>query len=117
MRHRPPRSAPPTPPSLIFGVHPVIELLRAAPDSIERVWVAEGGDAARIRGEAARGGVAVETTDRATLDRMTAGGRHQNVAARARPFAYAELDDVLERDVPLMIALDGVTDPQNLGAI
>src|SRR6266404_4697899 len=94
---RPSRSAPAASPSLVFGVHPVTELLRAAPTSIERVWVADGSEAARIRDEAARVGVTVETTDRATLDRMTGGGRHQNVAARARPFSYADLDDVLAR--------------------
>jgi len=117
MRRRPSRSTPANSASLIFGVHSVTELLRAAPGSIERVWIADGAEAARIRGEAAGAGVEVETTDRATLDRMTSGGRHQNVVARARPFAYAELDEVLARGSPMLVALDGVTDPQNLGAI
>ncbi len=119
MRRRPrSRSAPsPAPPSLVFGVHPVIELLRAAPMSIERLWVTADDDGARVRAEASRAGVAVEPADRAALDRMTAGGHHQGVAARTRPFAYAEFEDVLAAGPPLLVALDGVTDPQNLGAI
>src|SRR6185369_18057233 len=117
MRRRSHPRSPAATSSLIFGVHPVTELLRAAPASIERVWVVDGGESARVRAEATRAGVGVETTDRATLDRMTGGGRHQNVVARARPFAYADLEDVLGRGAPLLVALDGVTDPQNLGAI
>jgi 23S rRNA (guanosine2251-2'-O)-methyltransferase len=113
-----PRSAPSAaPPPLVFGAHPVIELLRAAPASIERLWVAEEGDGARVRAEASRAGVAVESADRATLDRLTAGGHHQGVAARTRPFAYAELEEVLDGGAALLVALDGITDPQNLGAI
>lgn len=101
----------------MFGVHPVIELLRAAPTSIERLWIVADGDDARVRAEAARAGVAVETIDRVSLDRLTSGGHHQGVAVRTRPFAYAELEDVLAAGPPLLVALDGVTDPQNLGAI
>jgi 23S rRNA (guanosine2251-2'-O)-methyltransferase len=104
-------------PSLVFGAHPVTELLRASPDAIERLWVVEDGDGAPVRAEAARAGVAVESADRATLDRMTAGGHHQGVAARTRPFTYADLDDLFSAGATLLVALDGVTDPQNLGAI
>jgi 23S rRNA (guanosine2251-2'-O)-methyltransferase len=51
------------------------------------------------------------------LDRLSGGGHHQGIAARTRPFAYAELDDILDAGAGLLVALDGITDPQNLGAI
>jgi 23S rRNA (guanosine2251-2'-O)-methyltransferase len=48
---------------------------------------------------------------------LTAGGHHQGVAVRTRPFGYVTLADLLGRRSPLLVALDGVTDPQNLGSI
>jgi 23S rRNA (guanosine2251-2'-O)-methyltransferase len=58
----------------------------------------------------------------AELDRLTGGALHQGVALRVRPYAYAHPDDLLARaadagQLPLIVALDGVTDPRNLGAI
>lgn len=102
---------------VVFGVHPVIELLRAAPGSIERLWIAAEADAASVRDEALRAAVPIEPVDRPTLDRMTGGGHHQGVAVRTRPFEYAELETLLDGAAPLLVALDGITDPQNLGAI
>lgn len=101
---------------LVFGVNPVIELLRASPASIERLWLVPE-TASRVRDEAGRAGIAVETAERAELDRLTGGGHHQGVAARTRPFAYADLETLLDAGSPLLVALDGITDPQNLGAI
>jgi 23S rRNA (guanosine2251-2'-O)-methyltransferase len=59
---------------------------------------------------------------RAELDRLTEGGVHQGVAIKVPPYEYAHLDDLLaaaaERGTqPLIVALDGVTDPRNLGAV
>jgi 23S rRNA (guanosine2251-2'-O)-methyltransferase len=117
MRRHKRSHAPPSATSIVFGVNPVLELLRAAPESIEQLWVAGEADASRVRAEAAHLGVAVERADRPTLDRLSAGGHHQGVAARTRPFAYADIDTVLDGGADLLVALDGITDPQNLGAI
>jgi 23S rRNA (guanosine2251-2'-O)-methyltransferase len=103
--------------SLVFGINPVIELLRASPASIERLWVVPDAAGSRVREESTRVGVAVEAIDRAGLDRLTDGGHHQGVAAQTRPFAYADIETLLEAGPPLLVALDGITDPQNLGAI
>jgi len=61
-------------------------------------------DASQVRAEAAHLGVAVERADRPTLDRMSAGGHHQGVAARTRPFAYADIDAVGADDCILHVA-------------
>jgi 23S rRNA (guanosine2251-2'-O)-methyltransferase len=58
---------------------------------------------------------------RAELDRMTGGVLHQGIGLQVPPFAYEPFEDVLaaaqEKPDPLLIALDGVTDPRNLGAV
>ncbi len=58
----------------------------------------------------------------AELDRLTGGALHQGLALRVRPYNYAHPDDLLARaadagELPLIAALDGITDPRNLGAI
>jgi 23S rRNA (guanosine2251-2'-O)-methyltransferase len=59
---------------------------------------------------------------RGELDRLTGGAVHQGVAARVPPYAYVHPDDLLDRaaaagTAPLLVALDSVTDPRNLGAV
>ena len=65
-------------------------------------------------------GVAVLETPRAELDRITDGAVHQGLALQVPPYEYAHPDDLLDVELPglpLIVALDGVTDPRNLGAI
>ncbi len=114
-RHKRPHA--PSVATIVYGANPVLELLRAAPESVEQLWVAAEADAARVRAAAAGAGVAVEVADRGTLDRLSAGGHHQGVLARTRPFAYAAVESVFDSGASLLVALDGITDPQNLGAI
>ena len=71
---------------------------------------------------AADAGLAVLESGRGDLDRLTAGAVHQGLALRVRPYQYAHPDDLvaLAADAaqpPLIVALDGVIDPRNLGAI
>jgi 23S rRNA (guanosine2251-2'-O)-methyltransferase len=71
---------------------------------------------------AADAGIPVVEAGRAELDRLTSGAVHQGLALRVRPYAYAHPDDLVARalaagEQPLIIALDGVTDPRNLGAV
>ena len=71
---------------------------------------------------AADRGVAVLEAGAAELDRLTGGALHQGLALRVRPYDYAHPDDLLARaadagQLPLIAALDGVTDPRNLGAV
>ena len=109
---------------IIFGVNPVLEKIKASPEQIDKILIAEGSDrgAVRlIRQEAKRYGVGVQTVDGKLLDRLTGVRWHQGVAARVRPFEYFPFDDLLqevakaERD--WLLAFDGVTDPRNFGAV
>ena len=118
MRRHPSRQPPRALSGLVFGANPVLETLRASPGAIASVWVVPGTQAAaRVAAVARALGIALEETDHAALDRLTAGGHHQGVAARTGPFAYATLEQILDREAALLVALDGITDPQNLGSI
>jgi 23S rRNA (guanosine2251-2'-O)-methyltransferase len=71
---------------------------------------------------AADRGLALLEISRNELDRRTGGLLHQGIALQVPPFAYTPLPDLIERSLesttaPLLVALDGVTDPRNLGAV
>ncbi len=109
----------------VYGRNPVVEALRAGVP-VAALHVAEGTERdARLREAlliSAEHGISVLEVPRTELDRVTAGGAHQGVAVQIPPYEYAHPDDLLTRayeahEVPLVVALDGVTDPRNLGAI
>jgi 23S rRNA (guanosine2251-2'-O)-methyltransferase len=104
--------------SVVVGVNPVAEALRAG-RTLERVLVARGAGGARLQeivDECRRKGVPVRFEERAMLDRAAGQARHQGVVAFAAARPAVELDDVL-RSAKLVVILDGVEDPHNLGAI
>lgn len=109
---------------LIEGRQPVIEALRAGV-RLERVMLAQGlrrdAKVSEIIERAGRAGVPVEEVARAALDRLSERGAHQGVIARAAPFEYAELEAIVRAtegaERALVLALDHITDPGNLGAI
>ena len=92
---------------------------------LKRVLFAEGVKPDRILDEIERrsreAGIRLDRVARREIDRLSERGAHQGVAAEAEPFRFASLDDVLRAtaDTPaaLVIALDHVTDPGNLGAV
>jgi len=107
---------------LIYGINPVIEALRAG--RVRVVRVARRGDAARLAAlvlEARRAGVSVERVDASDLDRDASGGVHQGVVAmlREREADAPGVADLVRSasDVPLIVVLDGIEDPHNVGAI
>jgi 23S rRNA (guanosine2251-2'-O)-methyltransferase len=109
----------------IAGRNSVVEALREGVP-VTGVYVAEGAERdARLREAfklAADGGVNLLEVSRGELDRMTNNAVHQGLAARIPSFEYAHPDDLLERagemkEKPLIVALDQVTDPRNLGAV
>jgi 23S rRNA (guanosine2251-2'-O)-methyltransferase len=112
-------------PEWVAGRNAVLEAMEAE-IPIRAAYVAEGAERDdRLRGivklAAARGTALLEVT-RAELDRLTGGAVHQGVALRLPAFEYAHPDDLLAAALdsdhePLIVALDSITDPRNLGAI
>lgn len=109
-------------PRVVFGFHAVLARLRADPASVLELYVDEARHDARIRDVAAqaeRAGVKVMKVPTKRLDGFYGGGRHQGVVARVEvKTAIQSLDDLLDQvqGPPLLLLLDGVTDPHNLGA-
>jgi 23S rRNA (guanosine2251-2'-O)-methyltransferase len=107
-----------------YGLHAVRVLLSRNPGRVRRVLVAGGREAGRVaevRAMAERAGVRVATAADAELDTLAAGGRHQGVVAEITPPAAdpeTQLEEALEACAgpPLLLVLDGVQDPHNLGA-
>lgn len=111
--------------NLVEGRNPVLEALEAG-KMIDKLYIAREPDSAlrRIAAVAREHGAAVVEVDRRKLDAMSRTRNHQGVIGRMPAREYAELDDVLEKCAsrsdglkPLLVICDGVTDPQNLGAI
>lgn len=100
---------------VIYGIRPVVEALRSGRRGVFEVLDAVGDveveKAARTRG------VWVKRAARRQVDDLTRGGVHQGVAARVEPYPYSGLDEILTAPEPLVLVLDGVTDPHNLGAV
>ncbi|MEV0567277.1 23S rRNA (guanosine(2251)-2'-O)-methyltransferase RlmB [Dactylosporangium sp. NPDC050588] len=117
-------SQPKDGPELLVGRNPVVEALRTHVPATA-LYVALGIDMDERVKEAVRTaaerGIAILEVTRAELDRMTGGVLHQGLGLQVPPFAYEPFDDLLaaakEHTAPLLIALDGITDPRNLGAI
>ncbi|MET8257579.1 23S rRNA (guanosine(2251)-2'-O)-methyltransferase RlmB [Micromonospora sp. NPDC005205] len=111
-------------PELLVGRNPVLEALRANVPATA-LYTAQGIDmddrVNEIIRTAADRGIANLEISRAELDRMTGGVLHQGVGLQVPPFAYQPFEDMvaaaLEQQAPLLVALDGVTDPRNLGAV
>ena len=112
-------------PETVVGRNPVVEALRAGVPATA-LYVAQGVSADERVTEAVqiagRSGVALLEISRPEMDKLTAGAVHQGLALAVPPYDYAEPDDLLAlaRDSgqpPLLVAVDGVTDPRNLGAI
>jgi 23S rRNA (guanosine2251-2'-O)-methyltransferase len=109
----------------VAGRNSVVELLREGVP-VTGVYVAEGADRdGRLREAfslAADGGISLLEVSKGELDRLTGGAVHQGLAARIPAYEYAHPDDLLARadevgEEPLVVALDSVTDPRNLGAV
>ncbi len=106
---------------VIFGFHAVLARLRAEPASVVEIFLDEARRDARAKDLAAaaeRAGIRLLRVPVKRLDGFYGGGRHQGVVARVEAKKASEsLDELLEQvERPLLLVLDGVTDPHNLGA-
>ncbi|MEV4645282.1 23S rRNA (guanosine(2251)-2'-O)-methyltransferase RlmB [Saccharopolyspora sp. NPDC049357] len=112
-------------PELVAGRNPVVECVRAGVPATG-MYVAQGIDVDDRVTEAVREaknrGIPVLDVPRVELDRLTSNAMHQGLALQVPPFEYAHPGEVLTAATdtglpPLIVALDGVTDPRNLGAV
>jgi 23S rRNA (guanosine2251-2'-O)-methyltransferase len=108
-------------PRVVFGFHAVLARLRADPAAVLEIFLDETRNDARgkdLAAAAERAGVRLMRVPTKRLDGFYGGGRHQGVVARVEvKRATDTLDEILEGiDKPLLLVLDGVTDPHNLGA-
>jgi 23S rRNA (guanosine2251-2'-O)-methyltransferase len=111
-------------PELLVGRNPVVEALRARIPATA-LYVAHGIDIDDRINEAVRTatdrGIALLEISRGELDRMTGGVLHQGIGLQVPPYSYETFDDLVadavEQTEPMLVALDGVTDPRNLGAV
>lgn len=111
---------------LVYGIHPVEELLRRRAREVQALWVVESapssGVSPRLRalaGEAEAHRIPVTRTRAGELDALCDGASHQGVAAVVGEYAYLDLGQLLEASEgpPLLVVADSLMDPQNLGSI
>ena len=112
----------------VYGLIPVLEMLRAGGTQLEQITVSEAARHERLRellDLAKQARIPVHRAPRNAIDRMLPGVTHQGVVARVAAAKYSDPDDLLEQigkqvnngEKPLVLGVDAVEDPRNLGAI
>src|ERR1700732_3425780 len=108
----------------IAGKHPILEAMRAG-RTINKIWIADNAQkhySGPIIAEAKELGILVQTADRRKIDQMLEGVQTQGVIAQVAAYDYVEVDDILriakeKGQEPLILILDEIEDPHNLGSI
>ncbi|MCE0493992.1 23S rRNA (guanosine(2251)-2'-O)-methyltransferase RlmB [Vibrio salinus] len=107
----------------IYGIHAINAVLDKSPDRLIEAFVLKGRHDERLMpviNQLQKMGISIQQMGRKTLDDKARGANHQGIIARVKPAKALneyDLDDILERtEKPLLLVLDGVTDPHNLGA-
>jgi len=101
---------------VVSGANGVLELLRSGV-TVERLLLGDGPRRGELLAEGRKRGLVAVDADRATLDRIAGRPGHQGAVAVAAPFRYASLESIAESRSPLVLVLDNVQDPRNLGAL
>ena len=109
---------------ILYGIHPVREAIAARGDRVREIWVSRGSHGRprrELTAEAQALGIQVRFQDRGRLDARAGTTAHQGVVAFLTPYAFVDLDAILTAargDEPaLILVLDGIQDPQNLGSL
>ncbi|MDQ6802578.1 MAG: 23S rRNA (guanosine(2251)-2'-O)-methyltransferase RlmB [Acidobacteriota bacterium] len=99
-------------------MNPVLEAIRSHPERIHYVAVARGANTSRVFDAAKTAGVTVRILVPEQIDRLAGRGVHNGVVADISEAGYADFDAIADRDgTNFVLILDGITDPQNFGAI
>lgn len=100
--------------SLLYGRNPVREALKAGRRRVHRIWATEATSGEQWLRDS---DVPVTVASGDELERRAASGAHQGVCAEVDPYPYSGASELLAAEHPLIVVLDQVQDPQNLGAI
>ena len=98
---------------IIYGIRPVVEALKSRRRRVSEVLDSTGSEEV----SSAAGSVPIRKAQRSRVDELARGGVHQGVVARVESYPYSSLEEILAAPQPLVLVLDGVTDPRNLGAV
>jgi 23S rRNA (guanosine2251-2'-O)-methyltransferase len=103
---------------IIYGVNPVLEAIRSHPDRVRYVGVAREQTSRhqKLIGEAKKAAVSVRPMTNEQIERLASRGVHNGVVAEVAETTYADFDTAIE-SAKFVLILDGITDPQNFGAI
>jgi 23S rRNA (guanosine2251-2'-O)-methyltransferase len=104
----------------ICGVHAVYEALASRRVPIERIHIGRETHSPKLKeilDLARERGVPVRKEERVVMDRLASGAIHQGIIAISAAMSYADFDVLFKSDKPLVVVLDGVEDPHNLGAV
>lgn len=107
-------------PVLLYGRNSILERLKANPKSLRMIMISETFDDAEIFAEAKVRRTPIKRVAEKELFKMKHSERLQGIIAEADPFEYSSFEGLLKREdgvKPTFVMLDGITDPQNLGAI
>ncbi len=100
---------------IIYGIRPVVEALRSKRrEAREVVDATKDEEIAKL---AAARGIRFRRAPKNEVEKLAPGAVHQGVVARVGPYPYSGLEEILATPDPLVLVLDGVTDPRNLGAV
>jgi 23S rRNA (guanosine2251-2'-O)-methyltransferase len=105
---------------IIYGLNPVLEAIRSHPKKIRYVAVSRnhGGKVMKLISEAREADLHVKMLPAEQIDRLAGKGVHNGIVAEVADTAYADFDDVVNDEATeFVLILDGITDPQNFGAI
>jgi 23S rRNA (guanosine2251-2'-O)-methyltransferase len=100
---------------VIYGSRSVVEALESGRRKVFEIFDAVGDQ--EVSKAAGSQGIKPKRVSRQQVDELSRGGVHQGVAARVEPYPYSGLGEILASPGPLVLVLDGVTDPRNLGAV
>ncbi|HET6461197.1 MAG TPA: 23S rRNA (guanosine(2251)-2'-O)-methyltransferase RlmB [Syntrophales bacterium] len=110
---------------VIFGINPLLEDLKSQTGRVNKIIVARGRGGKILQTVlklAKQKGVDIEFREKSYLDTKAGGGRHQGIVGFCEPFTYVSVDDIIANRHPdlkynLILILDCITDPQNLGTL
>jgi 23S rRNA (guanosine2251-2'-O)-methyltransferase len=100
---------------IIYGSRPVVETLQSGRRKVFEIFEALGDE--EVAKAAGTRGVRPKRVSRQRVDELARGGVHQGVVARVEPYPYSSLEEILTSPDSMILVLDSVTDPRNLGAV